>query len=176
MIYLEGTVNQLLQVTGWKGMYILYFGDQIYADLADITLFHGWRTGAIINELETEINTLNDDSFREAISRLQAIEIMIDEEQQNNPSDDGLTKALLKDREVYRQRTKSMFNSNFGSLFRTHHNPTYFSRRLFRYSDIYMSKLTNLLHYSDNHIFSPRRGALPHEKMTMRTEFIDDEE
>lgn len=176
MIYLEGTVNQLLQVTGWKGMSILYFGDQIYADLADITLFHGWRTGAIINELETEINTLNDDSFREAISRLQAIEIMIDEEQQNNPSDDELTKALLKDREVYRQRTKSMFNSNFGSLFRTHHNPTYFSRRLFRYSDIYMSKLTNLLHYSDNHIFCPRRGALPHEKMTMRTEFIDDEE
>lgn len=54
MIYLEGTVNQLLELTGWRGSDILYFGDQIYADLADITLFHGWRTGAIINELEVQ--------------------------------------------------------------------------------------------------------------------------
>lgn len=78
MIYLEGNVDQLLQVIGWKGMSIPYFGSQIYGDLADITSFHGWRTGTIINELETEINILNDDSFREAISRVKAIETMID--------------------------------------------------------------------------------------------------
>lgn len=51
-IYMEGTVHQLLEMTGWTGNSILYFGDQIYSDLADITLNFGWRTGAIIVELE----------------------------------------------------------------------------------------------------------------------------
>ena len=51
-IYMEGTVHQLLEMTGWSGNSILYFGDQIYSDLADITLNYGWRTGAIIFELE----------------------------------------------------------------------------------------------------------------------------
>lgn len=30
---------------------MLYFGDHPYSDLADVTLEHGWRTGAIISEL-----------------------------------------------------------------------------------------------------------------------------
>ena len=52
MVYLDGTVSQLIHFTGWQGKSTLYFGDQIYADLADITLFYGWRTAAIIHELE----------------------------------------------------------------------------------------------------------------------------
>lgn len=53
-VYMEGTVKKLLELTGWHGNNILYFGDQIYADLADLTLFHGWRTGAVIGELEVK--------------------------------------------------------------------------------------------------------------------------
>lgn len=56
-----------------------------------------------------------------------------------------------------------MFNEQFGSVFRTYHNPTYFSRRLFRFADIYTSDITNLLKYSVNHTFYPRRGVMPHE-------------
>ncbi|PRD21459.1 UNVERIFIED_CONTAM: Nt5dc2 [Trichonephila clavipes] len=76
---------------------------------------------------------------------------------------DEIIQQLLKERDLLRVHTKYVFNKQFGSIFRTHHNPTYFSRRLFRYSDIYMSQITNLLNYSLNHIFYPRRGALPHE-------------
>lgn len=47
----EGTVKQLQDMTGWRGHQVLYFGDHPYSDLADVTLEHGWRTGAIINEL-----------------------------------------------------------------------------------------------------------------------------
>lgn len=39
------------EMTGWYGSEVLYFGDHPYSDLADVTLEHGWRTGAIINEL-----------------------------------------------------------------------------------------------------------------------------
>lgn len=38
-------------MTGWTGDEVLYFGDHPYSDLADATLEHGWRTGAIIHEL-----------------------------------------------------------------------------------------------------------------------------
>lgn len=50
-IYSEGTVKQLQELTGWRGHQVLYFGDHPYSDLADVTLEHGWRTGAIIKEL-----------------------------------------------------------------------------------------------------------------------------
>lgn len=50
-IYYEGTVKQLQDLMGWMGHQVLYFGDHPYSDLADVTLEHGWRTGAIIHEL-----------------------------------------------------------------------------------------------------------------------------
>ena len=43
--------------------------------------------------------------------------------------------------------TKALFNAQFGSIFRTFHNPTYFSRRLVRFSDLYMASLSCLLNY-----------------------------
>lgn len=63
-VYMEGTVFELLKMTGWHGSHVIYFGDQIFSDLADITLNYGWRTGAIIDELEKEIQTLNSSEFR----------------------------------------------------------------------------------------------------------------
>lgn len=62
-----------------------------------------------------------------------------------------------------RKKTKIIFNAQFGSLFRTHLNPTFFSKRLFRFADIYTSSITNLMKYSTRHTFYPRRGSLPHE-------------
>lgn len=56
-IYYEGTVKNLQDLTGWRGQSVLYFGDHPYSDLADVTLMHGWRTGAIINELSVRFCT-----------------------------------------------------------------------------------------------------------------------
>ena len=46
-------------MTGWRGHQVLYFGDHPYSDLADVTLEHGWRTGAIIKELTVSRNNRN---------------------------------------------------------------------------------------------------------------------
>lgn len=59
--------------------------------------------------------------------------------------------------------TKSFFNAQFGSLFRTDQNPTYFLRRLSRFADIYMASLSCLLNYDVSHTFYPRRTPLQHE-------------
>ena len=59
--------------------------------------------------------------------------------------------------------TKNLFNPQFGSIFRTCHNPTYFSRHLSRFSDIYMASLSCLLNYDESYTFYPRRTPLQHE-------------
>jgi len=73
------------------------------------------------------------------------------------------TVELLSDARVHRQLMKELFNVRFGSLFRSYHNPTYFTRRLNRFADIYTSSLVNFLKYPLNYTFYPQRTSLPHE-------------
>ncbi|XP_048247051.1 5'-nucleotidase domain-containing protein 2-like [Haliotis rufescens] len=87
----------------------------------------------------------------------------IDIDCQDSPEQREVIRAWLKERDDLRNYTKGVFNPRFGSLFRTYHNPTYFTRRLARFADMYMSSLTNLLHYSVDHSFYPHRVLLPHE-------------
>lgn len=100
-VYMEGTVFELLKMTGWASNRVIYFGDQIYSDLADITLNFGWRTGAIIAELEKEIDTLNSSEFREAVSALQALQQLVDEGHENN-LDKNILDQLTKQRDALR--------------------------------------------------------------------------
>ncbi|XP_054268250.1 5'-nucleotidase domain-containing protein 3-like isoform X2 [Macrosteles quadrilineatus] len=164
VIYFEGTINQLKDMTGWYGSEVLYFGDHPYSDLADVTLEHGWRTGAIINELVHEIETLNDEHFKRTCNWLQMLTQLIEDWQDSgDPRAVEANHQWEMERDQLRQSMKCVFNKQFGSVFRTYHNPTYFSRRLFRFADIYTSHITNLLQYSVNHTFYPRRGVMPHE-------------
>ncbi|CAG9808091.1 unnamed protein product [Chironomus riparius] len=167
VIYYEGTVKTLQKLTGWYGHKVLYFGDHPYSDLADVTLEHGWRTGAIINELTHEIETLNNDDFKMSANWLQMLTSLMEDIQDHETveSEEALQK-WAKERDGIRYKMKQIFNPQFGSVFRTYHNPTYFSRRLFRFADIYTSKITNLLHYSVKHTFYPRRGVMPHEYLS----------
>ncbi|XP_063974714.1 5'-nucleotidase domain-containing protein 3 [Diachasmimorpha longicaudata] len=167
VVYLEGTVKQLQDMTGWRGHQVLYFGDHPYSDLADVTLEHGWRTGAIIKELTHEIENLNEPSFKENANWLQMLTALIEDHQDyDGPEVQGQLDEWMCERDQIRNEIKRVFNQQFGSVFRTYHNPTYFSRRLFRFADIYMSSITNLLYYSTTHTFYPRRGVMPHEYMS----------
>ncbi|KAJ8735697.1 hypothetical protein PYW07_007317 [Mythimna separata] len=164
IIYYEGTVKQLQDLTGWYGHQVLYFGDHPYSDLADVTLEHGWRTGAIINELTHEINTLNTQSFKENANWLQMLTQLIEDHQDyKDPEALEVVQEWMNERDYLRNEIKAVFNPQFGSVFRTYHNPTYFSRRLFRFADIYTSNISNLMSYSLTHTFYPRRGVMPHE-------------
>ncbi|KAJ1519137.1 hypothetical protein ONE63_011257 [Megalurothrips usitatus] len=164
-IYCEGTLKQLEAITGWQGKQVLYFGDHPYTDLADVTLEHGWRTGAIVHELSHEIKTLNNDEFKLNCNWLQMLTMLIEDHQEieNNPMAKHVLDKWIEERDKLRISIKKVFNPQFGSVFRTFNNPTYFSRRMFRFADIYTAKITNLLHYSTDHAFYPRRGVMPHE-------------
>ncbi|XP_050686614.1 5'-nucleotidase domain-containing protein 3-like isoform X3 [Eriocheir sinensis] len=163
-VYLEGNLKQLQEMKGWHGQELLYFGDHPYSDLADVSLNHSWRTGAIIWELDYEIQCLNSLEYKKTSGWLVVLQSLIESCQDfEDETSRQIVKGWVEERDQLRQKTKAMFNAHFGSVFRTHNNPTYFSRRLFRFADIYTSRLSNLNDYSVNHTFYPRRGVLPHE-------------
>ncbi|XP_067091432.1 5'-nucleotidase domain-containing protein 3 [Osmerus mordax] len=163
-IYKQGNLYEFLRLTGWRGSKVLYFGDHIYSDLADLTLKHGWRTGAIIPELRKEIKIMNTEQYVHMMTWLQGLTGLIEHMQvHRDPASQAVVQEWIKERETMRSQTKDIFNAQFGSLFRTYHNPTYFSRRLSRFADIYMPSISCLLNYDFQHTFFPRRTPLQHE-------------
>ncbi|KAJ6658923.1 hypothetical protein lerEdw1_019559 [Lerista edwardsae] len=166
-IYKQGNLYEFLKLTGWRGSKVLYFGDHIYSDLADLTLKHGWRTGAIIPELRTEIKIMNTERYVQTMTWLQTLTGLLEHMQVHRDLDSQLiVHEWKKERKEMREMTRNFFNSQFGSLFRTDQNPTYFLRRLSRFADIYMASLSCLLNYDHDYTFYPRRTPLQHELPT----------
>ena len=107
--------------------------DHPYADLADVTLHHGWHTAAVIRELEQEIDMMNSDQFKWNVNWQQVLMALIDEHQgvEDAGSREVIEKWKTEVSEV-QNTLKCLFNTQFGSAFRSYNNPTYFSRKLFR--------------------------------------------
>ncbi|XP_026976854.1 5'-nucleotidase domain-containing protein 2 isoform X2 [Sagmatias obliquidens] len=160
----EGNLFDFLRLTEWRGPRVLYFGDHLYSDLADLMLRHGWRTGAIIPELEREIRIINTEQYMHSLTWQQALTGLLERMQTYQDAESRqVLAAWMKERQELRCITKALFNAQFGSIFRTFHNPTYFSRRLVRFSDLYMASLSCLLNYRVDFTFYPRRTPLQHE-------------
>ncbi|KAG8129921.1 hypothetical protein E2320_016576 [Naja naja] len=126
---------------------------QVYKQ--DLMLRHGWRTGAIVPELETETKMVNTEQYSQALTWLQALTGLLERMQMFQDSESQqVLQDWMKERQELRALTKNLFNPQFGSIFRTCHNPTYFSRRLCRFSDVYMASLSCLLNYDLNYTFT----------------------
>ncbi|CAF1213104.1 unnamed protein product [Rotaria sp. Silwood1] len=165
-IYVEGNLTALVDMTHWEGNDVLYIGDHIYGDLADLFLTHGWRTGAILEEVEDEINVINSEAYQKTIRWLNILEWLIDQLQDIPGHEaDIIMKSWVAEREEERTKSRDYFNPSFGSVFRTHTVPTYFHRRLARFADVYTSNVCNFLNYSLDYVFFPRRMALAHENV-----------
>ncbi|XP_030837575.1 5'-nucleotidase domain-containing protein 3 [Strongylocentrotus purpuratus] len=163
-IYVEGNVEQFTKLTNWHGSGVLYFGDHVYSDLVEPCLKNGWRTGGIIPELDDEIEICNSLPFKRAVIWLNALQDLIEAHQVHESADcKAVVNSWIAEKHQLRMTTKSLFNQQFGSVFRTHHNYSYFTSRLCRFADIYMACVGNLRNYSLTHTFYPRRTALPHE-------------
>ncbi|XP_075065393.1 5'-nucleotidase domain-containing protein 3 [Mixophyes fleayi] len=162
--YKQGNLFEFLKLTGWRGSKVLYFGDHIYSDLADLTLKHGWRTGAIIPELKSELTIMNNSQYIENMAWLQGLTGLLERMQVYRDAESQmLLRDWIKERQELRDMARRIFNPRFGSIFRTDHNPTYFLRRLSRFADIYMESLSCLLNYDLHHTFFPKRTPLQHE-------------
>merc|ERR1712176_880596 len=112
---------------------------------------------AVIRELEEEILRMNNDEYKWRVNWQQTLMGLIEDHQDQVEDSEGIEviEAWKKELADSRLKLKQIFNAQFGSAFRSHNDPTFFSRKLFRFSDIYMSRVTNLLSYSLGHSFYP---------------------
>ena len=132
-IYAGGTIEHFQRLTGWTGGRVMYFGDHPYADLADVTLQHGWHTAAVIRELEMEIKLMNTEEFKWGVNWQQVLLSLIEEKQDEADGEEAVAVVEEWSREVVaiQDQLRTMFNPQFGSTFRSYNNATYFSRQAF---------------------------------------------
>jgi len=157
---MNGSLNGLRKLKGssWGGPNVIYFGDHVYADLKEPARLAGWKTGIVIKELDYEVEKQATDEYKNAVLMLREV---LAESHKPEPS---IPREILLGRmELIRQRLKVIFNSNFGSAFKTDTGPTLFAASVTRYADIYTSDITNLNHFPQNHVFWPPLVNLPHD-------------
>lgn len=183
--YVGGSVTALERATGWKGKEVLFIGDNLRADLVDARRWHGWKTACIINELDREIDVQDSPWFHELhFLRSTLRQLLGDLQLAMNPSyspaspnvDDSSSSptymhtkgfsvedaALLLSLETELQRVNvelsSLFNQQFGSIFRTDGHPSLFAFAVRRYADLYLSEVCHLLDYNPNHRYFPQHA------------------
>ncbi|XP_072277340.1 5'-nucleotidase domain-containing protein 2 [Pyxicephalus adspersus] len=104
-IYKQGNLFDFLQLTGWRGSKVLYFGDHLYSDLADLMLRHGWRTGAIVPELEAEIRIINTEQYMHSLTWQQALTGLLERMQMYRDAESKqVLMEWMKERQELRNR------------------------------------------------------------------------
>lgn len=166
-VYVGGSLQEFHRLTQLRNDQVIYFGDNVGSDLIGPSKTGQWKTVAIIKELEREIQVNNDDDFRKKLSYLLDVEhLWFDAQHLREEGDENIAEMLSElsaERGRYRDIIKKRYNENFGSIFRTHATRTLFFHRLARYSDLYTSKVTNMLDYPLNYKFGSRRQFYDHE-------------
>ncbi|KAI6652293.1 5'-nucleotidase domain-containing protein 3 [Oopsacas minuta] len=164
-VYCQGNVTDLMKYSGWNGQEVIYIGDHMYSDLVDPVLKFGWRSGAIIPDLEREINRMNTKEYQMTLTTVLQLEQLIAKYTPLVNTTAEIQTVDFWEIELANEfkNLKENFNKQFGSLFRTIHGTSYFSRRLARFADLYTARVDNLLNYSLSERFYGRRISLPHE-------------
>lgn len=153
-VYYHGCLKHFLEITKWKGPEVLYFGDHLYSDLRGPAKA-GWRTAAIIRELEREIQTQNEDNYRFLQAKYHIVQEFMGKyhgfptTMPRNDDEKLFLSSLREERQRARAEMKAMFNPYFGSTFLTDTGKeSAFSYNVQRYADVYTSKLENFLQLS----------------------------
>ncbi|CAL0330401.1 unnamed protein product [Lupinus luteus] len=153
-IYYHGCLKSFLQITKWKGPEVIYFGDHLFSDLRGPSKA-GWRTAAIIHELENEIQIQNGDSYRYEQAKFHIIQELLGKLHATTANSlrtaacTSLLEELNEERQNARNKMKMMFNRSFGATFLTSTGQeSAFAYNIHQYADVYTSKPENFLLHS----------------------------
>ncbi|KAG9456074.1 hypothetical protein H6P81_000582 [Aristolochia fimbriata] len=149
-IYYHGCLKSFLEITKWKGPEVIYFGDHLFSDLRGPSKA-GWRTAAIIHELENEIRVQNDESYRFQQAKFHIVQELLGKfhATSTDAKEDSyfsLLGELNEERQMARFLMKNMFNKSFGATFLTDSGQeSAFAYNIHQYADVYTSKPENFL-------------------------------
>ncbi|CAI0427667.1 unnamed protein product [Linum tenue] len=152
-IYYHGCLKSFLEITKWRGPEVIYFGDHLFSDLRGPSKA-GWRTAAIIRELENEIRIQNGDRYRFEQAKFNIIQEMLGRLHAIIPNSNRsdayrcLVEELNQKRQEARKTMRKMFNQSFGATFLTDTGQeSAFAYHIHQYADVYTSKPENFLLY-----------------------------
>ncbi|KAL1097030.1 hypothetical protein V6Z11_D05G008100 [Gossypium hirsutum] len=113
-IYYHGSLKSFLQITKWKGPEVIYFGDHLFSDLRGPSKA-GWRTAAIIHELEDEIRIQNEDRYRFEQAKFHILQELLGRLHAVIPSSkrSEAYKLLMGELNEERQKARSMMKRIF---------------------------------------------------------------
>ncbi|OEL30160.1 5'-nucleotidase domain-containing protein [Dichanthelium oligosanthes] len=169
-VYYHGCLKSFLQITKWRGPEVIYFGDHLLSDLRGPSKA-GWRTAAVIQELEDEIEIQNSDGYRFQQAKLSIIHDLLGKVHATVVSTEKgqVYRALLDELNAERRQCRSgmrdLFNSSFGATFLTDTGrESSFAYHIHQYADIYTSKLENFLSYAPESWLHPPHDIkiMPH--------------
>ena len=192
VIYRGGNAEAVQQHLGMDGGRILYVGDHVYADVHVSSRIRRWRTALILRELEEEVlseqlfgvEQIELDSLMEQKARA-------DEEQAalrnavtriehgqvpppGTPTDKEAAQERLRalrqlseglDQKITPLVTASsrMGHERWGPAMRAGNDKSRLARQIEGHADIYMSRVSNLLHVTPYGYLRGARGSLPHD-------------
>ncbi len=192
LIYRGGNAGAVQEHLGMDGGEILYVGDHVYADVHVSSSIRRWRTALILRELEEEVLSEQLFGVeQEQLVKLMRKKIALDEEQaslrvallridQSQPTPKGLptTNAEVHERlhalrqeseqldmqiSPLAQASSKMGHEIWGPAMRAGNDKSRLARQIEGHADIYMSRVSNLLHVTPYGYLRGARGSLPHD-------------
>jgi 5'-nucleotidase len=188
--YFGGSAQAVEQHLGISGDEILYVGDHVFGDVHVTKAVLRWRTALILRELEAELRAVRSFNNQEAeLARLMDEKELLEARAcqlrlagQRSRAKYGpacgvpeadLQRELAKLKEqltlldsqvapLARTATEQG-NSTWGLLMRAGNDKSHLARQVERYSDIYTSRVSNLLYATPFAFLRSPRGSLPHD-------------
>ncbi|MBF0410815.1 MAG: HAD-IG family 5'-nucleotidase [Candidatus Riflebacteria bacterium] len=186
-IYQGGNAKYLQKNLSLNPSEILYLGDHLYGDVVTLKESLGWRTGLVIQELETEVPGLEKNSeLMKNISLKMAEKEQIEDElclqkekylETLSSASEGETENYHKIRDELRSRIEKIdlslqdyimqmqkkFNPRWGEVMRAGNEESRLATLVEMYACVYMSSVGNLQYYSPLKYFRPPRRLLAHD-------------
>jgi HAD superfamily 5'-nucleotidase-like hydrolase len=189
-MYLGGNAAAVEKHLGVSGDRLLYVGDHMFSDVHVTKTLLRWRTALVVRELEEEISA--SDAFADQQDRLtrlmedkerlerehREIRLMVQRKRRKyGPRPKEAFKALearlgnlrsqlaALDEEIspLAEAAGEVGNAPWGPLMRAGNDKSHMARQVERHADIYMSRVSNLIHATPFAYFRSPRGSLPHD-------------
>lgn len=185
-IYQGGNARIFEKDMGLSASEILYIGDHIYGDVVSLKEAIGWRTGLVVQELESEVPILerNVTTHQHVLHHMREKEKIETElyalkEQSWNLPHEKRDPLIEKKKDDYRHRMTKLdellsqliseeqkdFNPYWGEVMRAGNEESRFATLVERYACIYMSCVSSLNNYSPFKYFRSKRRFLAHDPM-----------
>lgn len=190
-VYLGGHARLVENFLGVPGEEILYVGDHLYADVHVSKAILRWRTALIVHELEHELQeqfsaSAERDRLRELMDDKEQVEHHYarlrqrllrlshgQEREQSEGEQEQVRSAIALAKERLQRLDAEVaplasllgrkFNERWGPLMRAGNDKSRLARMIERYSDVYMSRVSNLSAYGPFAYLRAPGGSLPHD-------------